>query len=148
LIVYPRLKVDLEDPEFRTQKFSVQKAYHQSKLAQVMYTYWLADRLKDTAVTANSIRVTNVKIDIDERYPNAPFLSRKMYAIKSMFSITPEKMAETYTHLATSPEVNQTTGTYYDDPQHAVTSSAYSRDPENIKQLMSLTQSYIKTPEN
>ena len=144
MIVYPRLKVNLDDPEFRNRKFSVQKAYYQSKLAQVMYTYWLAERLSDTAVTANSIRVTNVRIDIDERYPNVPAILRKMYAIKSKFAVTPEKMAETYTYLTTSPEVSQTTGAYFDDPQHIVSSSAYSRDPENIEQLMTLTRSFIQ----
>ncbi len=144
LMVYPRLKVNLEDPEFRNRKFSVQKAYYQSKLAQVMYTYSLADQLGDTAITANSIRVTNVKIDVDESYPGVPSIMRKMYAIKSKFAITPEKMAETYTYLATSPEVNQTTGAYFDDPQHIVSSSAYSRDPENIEQLMALTWSFIQ----
>ena len=38
LSLYPRLTVDLEDPEFRKRRFSVQKAYYQSKLAQVMYS--------------------------------------------------------------------------------------------------------------
>jgi NAD(P)-dependent dehydrogenase (short-subunit alcohol dehydrogenase family) len=144
LIAYPLLKVDLEDPEFRGRKFSVAKAYYQSKLAQVMYTYWLAEKLKDTAVTVNSIRVTNVKIDIDSRYPDASRIARTMYAIKSRFSISPEEMAKTYTYLALSDEVSQTTGTYFDDPTHVVNSSAYSRDKENIEMVMSLTMSYLE----
>ena len=114
----------------------------------LLLTSWLADQLKDTAITVNSIRVTNVRIDIDQRYPGAPFLMRKIYSIKSKFAIAPEKMAETYTFLATSAEVKQITGTYFDDPQHIVTSSAYSRNPENIEQLMSLTWSFIKPLEN
>ncbi len=147
LVAYPRLQVDLDDPEFRKRKFSVQKAYYQSKLAQVMYTYWLADQLKGTKVTANSIRVTNVRIDVDARYPGIPSIMRKVYALKSKFAITPEEMAETYTYLATSPDVSQTTGAYYDDPDHIVLSSAYSRDSENIDRLMALTWSYIKNPQ-
>lgn len=143
LAVYPFLQVNLDDPEFEQRKFSVQKAYYQSKLAQVMYTYWLAEQLGDTAVTANCIRVTNVKIDVDARYPGVPKIMRKMYSLKSKFSISPEKMAETYTYLALSPEVNQTTGTYYDDPQHSVNSSGYSKDKNNIKQLMDLTMTYL-----
>lgn len=47
-------------------------------------------------------------------------------------------------YLATSPEVSQTTGAYFDDPQHIVSSSAYSRDPENIEQVMALTRSFIR----
>ncbi|MCP4361309.1 MAG: SDR family NAD(P)-dependent oxidoreductase [Chloroflexi bacterium] len=144
LVMYPRLQVDLEDPEFRQRKFSVQKAYYQSKLAQVMYTYWLVDQLRDTAVTANAIRVTNVKIDIDKRYPGVSKLAHKMYSLKSRFSITPEKMAETYTYLALSDEVSSTSGAYYDDPTHIVNSSKYSQDPQNIATLMETTNRYYK----
>jgi NAD(P)-dependent dehydrogenase (short-subunit alcohol dehydrogenase family) len=145
LAVYPFLKVDLADPEFKQRKFSVQKAYYQSKLAQVMYTYWLAEELGKTAVTVNSIRVTNVKIDVDTRYAGMPKLARRLYSLKSKFSISPEKMAETYTYLALSPEVSQTTGAYFDDPKHIVTSSGYSRDKKNIQQVMDLTLTYLKT---
>ena len=144
LAVYPRLKVDVADPEFAHKKFSVQKAYYQSKQAQVMYTYWLADQLQETAVTANSIRVTNVKIDVDSRYPGTSKLMRKMYNLKSKFSISPEEMAETYTYLALSPEVSQKTGIYYDDPTHIVKSNDYSQKKENIKQIMDLTMTYLK----
>lgn len=144
LIAHPRLKINLTDPEFKNRKFSVQKAYYQSKLAQVMYTYWLAEKLQDTAVTVNSIRVTNVRVDVDTRYPGVPKLMRKMYSIKSKFAITPEKMAETYTYLATSPDVAHTTGTYYDDPQHSVSSSGYSQKKENIDQVMNLTRRYLQ----
>jgi len=37
------LKVDLEDPEFKEKTFSIENAYYQSKLAQIMYTYWLSE---------------------------------------------------------------------------------------------------------
>ena len=144
LMMYPFLKVNIGDPESAHRKFSVQNAYYQSKLAQVMYTYWLAEELRGTAVTVNSIRVTNVKIDVDTRYPEVSKLARKMYSFKSRFSISPEKMAETYTYLALSPEVSLTTGTYYDDPQHIVQSTSYCRDQEKIKQVMDLSMSYIK----
>ena len=144
LIVYPNLKIDLDDPEYRTRKFSVSKAYYQSKLAQVMYTYWLEEQLSGTAVTANCIRVTNVKIDIENRYPDASRLSKFMYRIKSSFSISPEEMAETYTYLAVSPEVRETSGKYIDDPHTMVDSNSFSKDEQQIKLLMDKTFSYIK----
>lgn len=143
LIAYPFLKIDLADPEFRQRKYSVQKAYYQSKLAQVMYTFGLAKDLKDTPITVNSIRVTNVKINIEERYPNLSKLQKFMYTQKSKQSISPEEMAKTYTYLATSDEVCKITGTYYDDPKHIVKASKYAYQPENISALMELTQSYL-----
>jgi NAD(P)-dependent dehydrogenase (short-subunit alcohol dehydrogenase family) len=144
LVIYPLLKVNIEDPEFRQRKYSVQKAYYQSKLAQVMYTYWLAQELSATSVTVNSIRVTNVKIDIESRYPNASGLAKSMYSLKSKFSISPEEMARTYTYLATSPEVVGKTGKYFDNPTHIVNSSGYSRDKDNIAAVMDLTMAYLQ----
>ena len=146
LIAHPFLKVDLADPEFRQRKFSVEKAYYQSKQAQVMYTYWLAKQLAETAVTTNAIRVTNVRIDVDKRYPNMPTLLRKMYALKSKFSIAPEEMAQTYTYLALSPEVAKTNGRYFDDPEHRVDSPAYTHEWENIEKVMQVTRGFIKEP--
>ena len=144
LIAYPFLKVDLADPEFKGRKYSVAKAYYQSKLAQVMYTFWLAEQLKDTAITVNSIRVTNVKIDVEERYPNLSKMQKFMYEQKSKQSISPEEMAKTYTYLATSDEMRGVTGKYYDDPEHIVRASKYAYEPENIALVMALTESYLK----
>lgn len=144
LIVYPNLEVDLEDPEFRKRKFSVGKAYYQSKLAQVMYTFWLSEKLRETPITVNCIRVTNVKIDIEKRYPNASKLNKFMYSIKSSFSISPEEMAKTYTYLATSEEVEKVSGEYFDDPLHMVKPSKYSQDKGNIEKVMALTKDYLR----
>lgn len=142
LLTFPLMKVSLEDFEFRKRKFSVSQAYYQSKLAQVMYTYWLADRLSDTAVTANCIRVTNVKIDMD-RYPDVGRVAQSAYKLKSRFSISPEEMAETYTYLATSPDIASVTGKHIDEKRRFVGSSKYSRDPSAIEQVMNMTKHFI-----
>lgn len=145
LMAFPFLQVDVDDPEFRRRRFTVTKAYYQSKLAQVMYTYWLVEKLRNTAVTVNAIRVTNVKIDIEARYPNASKLSKFAYSLKSKSSISPEEMAQTYTYLAVSDAVRETTGHYFDDPTHIVSSSKYSYDKTNIEQVMALTMKYLNT---
>ena len=147
LVMHPRLTVDLNDPEFKTRKFSVPKAYYQSKLAQIMYTYWLADFLRDTAITVNCIRVTNTKIDTD-RYPNISEFMKFLYSIKSKFSISPEKMAKTYTYLAASTELNKTTGKYFNEKNKTVDSSPYSRDRQNIKVVMDLSMKYVELNTN
>jgi len=143
LMLHPRLTIDLKDPEYKARNFSVSKAYYQSKLAQVMYTYWLAENLSDTLITVNCIRVTNVKIDI-KRYPNLSGLMKFMYSIKSLFSISPDEMAKTYMYLATSPDLNRTTGKYFNKKNKIVNSSAYSKDEKNIEELMNLTMKYLE----
>jgi len=143
LMLQSGLTIDLKDPEYKTRKFSVPKAYYQSKLAQVMYTYWLAQQLSCTPITVNCIRVTNVKIDIS-RYSGLSRLMRFMYSIKSKFSITPEKMARTYSYLATSADLTKKTGKYFNEKNRIVTSSTYSTNEKNIQDVMSMTMKYIE----
>jgi NAD(P)-dependent dehydrogenase (short-subunit alcohol dehydrogenase family) len=142
LMVHPFLKVRLDDPEFREGPFSVEKAYYQSKLAQVMYTYWLAERYRGTPMTANCIRVANVRIDVN-RYPNLSPLAKRLYAVKSRFALTPEQMAEVYAWLALSPECLGQSGGYFDEKRRRVSSSRYSRDPANILRVIELTERYV-----
>lgn len=143
LVMHPKLTVDLKDPESEKRKFSVPNAYYQSKLAQVMYTYWLSEKLNDTDITVNCVRVTNVKIDTS-RYPNISGFMKFLYSIKSRFSISPEDMAKTYTYLASSPDINKTTGKYFNEKNKIVTSSPYSMKKENIDAVMELTMKYVK----
>jgi len=142
LVLHPWLKVDLNDPEYDKHSFKVSKAYYQSKLAQVMYTYWLAKELSTTAITVNCIRVTNVKIDIN-RYLHLSGFMRFLYSIKSKFSISPEEMAKTYAYLASSEAVKTTTGKYFNEKNAIVDSSSYSKNDENIAALMKLTKKYL-----
>lgn len=142
LVMHPRLKVDLKDPEFKTRKFSVAKAYYQSKLAQVMYTYWLANQLKDSSITVNCIRVPAVQIDIN-RYPNIPGWMKYLYSIKSRFSISPEEMAKTYIYLATSKHLDNVSGKYFNEKNKLVDSSSYSKDRQHIKAVMDLSMAYM-----
>lgn len=142
LIVHPGLKVSLSDPEFRHRRFSVSKAYYQSKLAQLMYTYWLADQLQSTNVTANCIRVTNVKLDMS-RYPDVSDFMKILYRLKSRFSISPEQMAQTYTYLATDLDLSETSGKYFDEKNRQVSSSSYSRNQDNINAVMQMSLKYL-----
>lgn len=142
LMVHPFLKVNLEDPEFRKGSFRVDKAYYQSKLAQVMYTYWLAERFRGTPMTANCVRVTKVKINMD-RYPNVSSLQKWLISIKSRFSISPERMAETYVWLALSSDAAGLSGGYIDENRQPVASSRYSIEPNNIRLVMDLTERYV-----
>jgi NAD(P)-dependent dehydrogenase (short-subunit alcohol dehydrogenase family) len=142
LMLQPRLKVRLEDPEFSSGGFKVARAYYQSKLAQVMYTLWLSDRYQGSAKTANCIRVTNVKVDLD-RYPELTDFQKRLYSFKSRFSISPEQMAEGYAWLALAPEVATVSGEYFDHKRRRIRASKWATNPENIRRVMELTQRYV-----
>lgn len=142
LLAVPFLKVDLEDPEYKQRKFTVSKAYYQSKIAQVMYTYWLAEKLKSEGITVNSIRVTAVQVDIS-RHPELSAFMKWVYDQKSKKCITPDTMAKTYTYLATNPKMKGVTGKYYDENNKEVTSNKYSNNWDNINAVMALTNKYL-----
>jgi NAD(P)-dependent dehydrogenase (short-subunit alcohol dehydrogenase family) len=142
LVMHPRLKVNFEDPEFAQGGFRVEKAYYQSKLAQVMYTIWLAEKYRGTPITANCIRVTNVKIDL-ARYPDLSTFQQWLYSIKSQFSITPQAMAKVYVWLSMDPKLSKVSGKYYDEKCRVVSGGKWAENPENIRQLMEVTRKYI-----
>ncbi len=115
LMSYPFLKIQFDDlSTSQKRKYSVQYAYYHSKLAHVMFTRELARRLKGTGVSANAIRVPNVRVDIN-RYPDVHPILLKMYAIKQRFAITPEQMAEAYVKIAAAPEFEGVSGDYFDE---------------------------------
>jgi NAD(P)-dependent dehydrogenase (short-subunit alcohol dehydrogenase family) len=138
----PFLKIDLYDPEFEHKKFNVVNAYYQSKLAQIMYTYWMAERLKETDITANNIRVTAVQIDIS-RHPELSVFLKWVYSQKTKLSLTPVEMARTYTNLAISGRVSKLSGRCFDENSSEVESGKYSINNANIMAVMELTARYI-----
>lgn len=143
LMMHPFLKINFDDIEFKNSKYSVEKAYYQSKLAQIMYTYWLSEKLKEQNICVNSVWVTNVKIDIS-RYPNLTDFQKKLYNMKSKFSITASEMAKTYVAIALSDSFKDITGKVVDKDLKFINTNSYSKNKENIDRLMNLTYQYLK----
>ncbi|MBE9511075.1 MAG: dehydrogenase, partial [Bacteroidetes bacterium] len=143
LLAKPSLKINFNDPELLSKKFGIVTAYYQSKLAQIMYTLWLSKELKDTNITANSIRVPAVRVDVS-KYPNLSGFLKKIYKFKSRFSLPPGKMAETYEYLSTSDELKDKSGEYFNEKNETVKFSNYQKNWIEIEKLMELTLKYLK----
>ncbi|MGM0903821.1 MAG: SDR family NAD(P)-dependent oxidoreductase [Bacillota bacterium] len=118
LIAYPNLLIEFDNLNGE-QKHSPTKAYYQSKMAQLMFTYHAAVLFQGTGVTFNFIRVPAVQVDFG-RHENVPALMKYAYKLKRKFSIPPEVMAQTYTYLAANPSLSETTGKYFDENQSIV----------------------------
>jgi NAD(P)-dependent dehydrogenase (short-subunit alcohol dehydrogenase family) len=138
LVTYPFLDIEFDNLNGE-RKFSTQHAYYHSKLAQVMYTYDLAERLQGSGVTVNCVRVTNVAIP-DERLTHLPGWQRKLYALKRKSAITPEKQAETYVYLAADPAVQGTSGGYWDENNRQVRSNKNSYNRETWQKLWQVSE--------
>jgi NAD(P)-dependent dehydrogenase (short-subunit alcohol dehydrogenase family) len=113
LTLYPFLSIEFDNLNGQ-KKFSVQHAYYHSKLAQVMFTLDLAERLHGAGVTVNCIRVPNVQID-KERYAYLTGWKCYAYEIKRSMAIPPQQMADGYVRLAVAPEFANVTGAYFDE---------------------------------
>ena len=85
------------------------------------------------------VRVGNVAIP-DERLAHLPKWMLKMYELKRKFSMTPEKMAETYVWLAADPVGEQQTGGYWDAPGVEVKANKNAYNKEAQKRLWALSE--------
>lgn len=108
------------------------KAYRQSKLAMIMFTFDLADELKDTGVTVNAL------------HP-ASLMDTKMvmeYFGKAMTSV--EEGAKAVEYLALSSELDNVTGQYFDGMKKSkALPQAY--DKEARRKLRELSEKLVAT---
>ncbi|XP_054933554.1 retinol dehydrogenase 11-like isoform X1 [Dermacentor andersoni] len=87
--------------------------YGNAKLALCMVTVALADRLRGTGVTVNSLHPGAVKTHIVDEGPGVrKFLFELILGIKGK---TPQEGAQTSVRLAVDPELEQTSGEYFEN---------------------------------
>ncbi|HEX6270381.1 MAG TPA: SDR family oxidoreductase [Anaerolineales bacterium] len=138
LISYPFLDIEFDNLHGE-KKFNMQHAYYHAKQAQIMFTFDLAERLKDTGVTVNCVRVGNVAIP-DTRLDHLPAWLVRIYHAKRKFAITPEKMAETYVWLAADPGLQDVTGGYWDAPHVPVKANKNAYKYETQQRLWEVSE--------
>ena len=114
------------------QKFNGWKAYSDSKLENVLFTFALARRLAGSGVSATCLHPGFVKTSFG--HGNSGFVSSLLRLGQNLFAISPEAGAKTMIHLASSPDVAGVTGKYFDKSK-AVNSSAASLDQALQEQL-------------
>jgi NAD(P)-dependent dehydrogenase (short-subunit alcohol dehydrogenase family) len=113
------------------KEYSGARAYCQSKLGNILFTYALARRLAGTGVTANCLHPGAVATNLVRRNSGAWTFGWRLI---SPFMASPEKAAQICMHLASSPEVERTTGKYF-VKKAAVPSSPESYDEDIAERL-------------
>jgi retinol dehydrogenase-14 len=103
-------RIDFDDLQGE-RNYSGQRAYNQSKLANVMFTYELARRLEGTRVTATVLHPGVVRTSFGAEDQAAYFAV--MSRLARLFMKSPAQGAGTAIYLASSPEVEGITGRYY-----------------------------------
>ena len=134
--------LDFDDLELR-RGYDGSRAYRQSKLANIMFTYELARRLEGTGVTANALHPGVVSTDFGAKDEGLRSLLRRLArpAVRLALgrrAISPWEGAQTSLYLATSPDVEGVTGQYF-DKKAAVRSSDESYDPVAQQRLWEIS---------
>jgi NAD(P)-dependent dehydrogenase (short-subunit alcohol dehydrogenase family) len=125
---HKRAKIDFDDLQSETKKYSLFKIYGISKLAEILFTYELSKKLEGTGVTVNAVHpgLVNTNLGRDQS-KFSQWFARKFFK-------SPEEGAETSIYLASSPEVEGITGKYYVDKEPRE-SSEESYKEENSTRL-------------
>lgn len=106
-----RGKINFDDL-YHKEKYWAMTAYEQSKLANVLFTYELDRMLEGTGVTANTLHPGVVDTTIGNT--NSKGIVSFAWRIIRLFGITTEQGAATSIYLATSEEVKEVSGKYFD----------------------------------
>ncbi|NJL56902.1 SDR family NAD(P)-dependent oxidoreductase [bacterium] len=111
-------------------------AYCRTKLANVLFTYALAHRIKDHPITVNTWNPGTVN--------TAPGISDTMLVrffqvFNPGFMVEPEIGSSTAVYLATSPDVEGMSGHYFHKGK-SVASSRFSQEEANQERLWDMTE--------
>jgi NAD(P)-dependent dehydrogenase (short-subunit alcohol dehydrogenase family) len=127
--------VDFEDMQSR-RKYRGFPVYGMTKLANIMFTYELAERLSGTGVTANCLHPGSVGTNFGQnnRGPMALF-----FRTFKPFMRSPEQGADTLIWLASSPEVEGLSGMYFSD-RKVIEAKKVTCDPAARRRLWEISE--------
>jgi NAD(P)-dependent dehydrogenase (short-subunit alcohol dehydrogenase family) len=129
-------QLDLNDLNFDRFYFGFW-AYGRSKLANILFTYELARRLKDGPITVNALHPGRVGTDIFKT--DFSILGSAFKWFIERISLTPEQGADNTIYLAISPEVEGISGKYF-VKREAVRSSPSSYDEGLARRLWEVSE--------
>ena len=131
-------KLNFSDLQAR-RRYRPLKQYAVTKLLNVLWTYELARRLEGTGVTANAMSPGFTATRI---FRDFPVLSRTM---ARLLGKNVRKGAETVTYMASSSEVAEVTGRYYENRRPRPT-GRLARDSRSAAIAWEETEKLIRSP--
>lgn len=140
-LIPPIAKINFNDIHSK-KNYSGVKAYLQSKVADVMFTYDLAEQVKHTNVTINAVHPGIVKTNLGVETSKGALQAFVRFCM-SFIAITPEKSAERVVYLVNSKSLSKVTGKYFKDSSKPVSTNSFSYNLKNRKELAELTKQLI-----
>jgi NAD(P)-dependent dehydrogenase (short-subunit alcohol dehydrogenase family) len=122
----------------RAENYDRKAAYGSSKLANLMFAYELARRLRGTGITSNAMDPGAVATNFGRNDGYLSWIRHIGYHTLKRNLVSPQKGAGTIVYLSTSPEVDGISGKYY-FRNRLVESSRISHDEDAAKRLWELS---------
>lgn len=127
-------KMDFNDPESK-KRFSSIRSYGRSKLANILFTRYLADITEKEGITVNAMHPGFVATNLFDRM--TPFFRK----IARPFMISSREGAATIVYLATSPDLEGVTGEYFVRKKMKKPSGA-ARNRKSAEKLWNISREY------
>ena len=127
-------QIDFDDLQSQ-RRYRAFPVYGMTKLANILFTYELAERLRGTGVVASCLHPGSVNTNFgnDNRSPGI-----LLFRAFKPFMRTPEQGADTVIYLASSPEAAEMNGKYLTDREEV--SPAEPRDAVAQKRLREVSE--------
>ena len=131
--------IDLTDVQ-SSREYRAIRAYRQSKLANLMFTYEMARRIRGTGVTVNAVHpgLVATNLPANGKLPLSWIANPILRSGMAMIGKGAKQGSETVVYLATSQQVSGVTGKYFVDCAPA-SSSPLSLDREAAGQLWNIS---------
>jgi retinol dehydrogenase 14 len=133
-------RIDFKDLQGE-RSYSGARAYNQSKLANVLFAYELARRLRRTSVTANALHPGVVRTSFGAEDPAG--IQRVLVPLMRPFMRSPASGATTSLHVASAPDLAQVTGRYF-AKSRPTASSARSHDQRTATHLWQVSADLVE----
>jgi retinol dehydrogenase-12 len=128
------------DDMYASKRFRTFREYGRSKLANILFTQSLSQRLAAHPVTVNCLHPGAVSTSLGTQ--NDGLLSKLLPSLLKFFFKTPEQGAETSIYLCCSDEVSESRGEYFVNSRIAK-AKPWARDEEAAQQLWEFTEKAI-----
>jgi NAD(P)-dependent dehydrogenase (short-subunit alcohol dehydrogenase family) len=129
-----------DDLQWRRGIYRGFQAYHQSKLANLLFTYELARRLHGSGITVNAVHPGFVSTNIGRDNPWYWRMLKPVIAtVFRVRAITAAESAKGVVHVATSPDLEQVSGGYFENGI-AAPSSVASQDADAARWLWAMSE--------
>lgn len=148
----PKRKIDFDNlqGEFRnTRPHSIYKMYGDSKMALLMITFKMAEKLKSQGIKVNALQINRVKLSKETIQRMSPSW-RVLAKVQNLSNPLPSGMADNYFHICTSDDFKHVTGQLINHKRELVQPSTSEKGISQLKNIFGTGRypNYASDPQN